>query len=149
MTAVSHPARRTPLSATLTLSGDPSGVWQCRRSAAKSLDLWGVETHAREAAVLALSELVSNAVTYGAAPIGVRLTLDRWDGTLVGEVTDAGPGWPTPRDAGRLDELAEGGRGLLLVGLLCTRWGVTRSAGGVGKSVWFCLSVPHLGLEVR
>lgn len=149
MTAVSHPTGRTPLSATLSLSGDPSGVSQCRRSARMLLALWGVETHAQEAAVLALSELVGNAVQYGAAPIGVRLELDRWEGTLVGEVTDTGPGWPTPRDAGRLDELAEGGRGLLLVGLLCTRWGVTRCAGGPGKSVWFCLGVPHIGLEMR
>ncbi|MEV5411022.1 ATP-binding protein [Thermopolyspora sp. NPDC052614] len=136
------------MSVTLSVAAHPSHVSWCRSAAAAVLDAWGVETHAKEAAALALSELVSNAVQYGSAPITVTLTLDRWEGTLVGDVEDAGPGWPTPRDAGRLGELAEGGRGLLLVGLLCTRWGVTRCASGPGKTTWFCLSVPHLGLEV-
>lgn len=88
---------------------------------------------------------MSNAVQHGRSPIDVRPTLDRWDGTLVGEVTDTGDGWPTPRDAGRLADMVEGGRGLLLVELMCTRWGVTRRAEGPGKIVWFCVSVPHVG----
>jgi anti-sigma regulatory factor (Ser/Thr protein kinase) len=141
-----HPSQ-SALSATLSLAADPAQVSWCRSAAGALMDAWGVETRASEAAVLALSELVSNAVLYGAAPIGVRLELDRWGGTLVGEVTDGGDGWPCPRDAGRLGELVEGGRGLLLVELLCTRWGVTRCAGG-GKSVWFCVAVPYLGLEL-
>ena len=142
-----HPSR-SALSATLSLAADPALVAWCRRSVSSLMAAWGVETHVQQAAVLILSELVSNAVQYGAAPIDVTLTLDRWGGTLTGQVEDAGDGWPCPRDRDLCD-LAEGGRGLLLVGLMATRWGVTRCAGTAGKRVWWCQAVPHLGLEVR
>jgi len=141
-----HPSRMG-LSATLSLDAAPARVSWCRSAAGAVLDAWGVETHARETAVLILSELLSNAVQHGAAPITVRLTLDRWEGALVGTVEDAGAGWPTPADRDPA-EMIEGGRGLLLVGMLATRWGVTRCAGAAGKRVWWCQAVPYLGLEV-
>src|SRR5690606_7498886 len=92
-----HPSR-SALSATLSLAADPALVAWCRRSVSSLMAAWGVETHVQQAAVLILSELVSNAVQYGAAPIDVTLTLDRWGGTLTGQVEDAGDGWPCPRD---------------------------------------------------
>ncbi|MGW2053676.1 ATP-binding protein [Streptomyces sp. NPDC001840] len=56
------------------------------------------------------------------------------------EVTDRAPGVPYVEQPSSgeepVDELAEGGRGLLLVEAVTDRWGVTPQKSG-GKTVWF------------
>ena len=83
-------------------------------------------------AVLMTSELVTNAVLHGQPEITLwlRLETDR----LTVAVTDLGDAIldcarPPPRQAS--------GRGLVIVDALATRWGVNRTRGRLGKSVWF------------
>ena len=104
-----------------------------------------VETHAAslpsdvlQDALLLVSELATNAVRHGAAPISVQL-LSNGDGAVRVEVHDAGTGVPVPTTPEAADA---GGRGLLIVAALASRWGVTPSASGPGKATWFELGAP-------
>ena len=76
-----------------------------------------------------MSELVTNAIRYGAHPIRLRLIHDAT--TLICEVSDTSHTAPHLRRAKTLDE---GGRGLLLVAQLTQRWGSRHTA--EGKTIW-------------
>jgi anti-sigma regulatory factor (Ser/Thr protein kinase) len=90
----------------------------------------GMGDHAADVALL-VSELVTNAVRYGDAPITVAITLD--DGVLRVDVTDTGAGdRPSRKPAG-----TDGGFGLQLVEMLAHRWGVMAGA----THVWFELDL--------
>ncbi|GHG01650.1 SpoIIE family protein phosphatase [Streptomyces zaomyceticus] len=106
---------------------DPSAVSPVRNAAAAKLVEWGLEDVAFTAE-LVLSELITNAVRYGADPVRVRLLHDR---TLICEVSDASSTSPHLRHATATDE---GGRGLYLVAQYAERWG-TRYARR-GKTIW-------------
>jgi anti-sigma regulatory factor (Ser/Thr protein kinase) len=81
-----------------------------------------------EAAVLIISELVTNAVLHsGSTVIGCTLRLD--SGLLQIEVTDQGASQREPA----ADDVS--GRGLLLVSTLSKAWGVT-PARPSGRTVW-------------
>lgn len=88
-----------------------------------------------EEAQLLVSELVTNAVRYGAPPIELQVRCAGGDRLQV-RVRDSEPRAPRPRKAG---EDAEGGRGLLLVDLVSDDWGHEDDADG--KAVWFTLRV--------
>lgn len=79
-------------------------------------------------AALLTSEVVTNALVHGQAP--VHLTVMVGDGVRV-EVWDGSPHGPVVREYGAL---ASSGRGLTLLDLLA-RWGVEETA--TGKAVWF------------
>jgi anti-sigma regulatory factor (Ser/Thr protein kinase) len=81
-----------------------------------------------------VSELVTNAIRYGGAPIQLRLIRDR---TLICEVSDTSGTFPHMRRARIYDE---GGRGLLLVAQLTDRWGTRPS--GTGKIIWAEQALP-------
>ncbi|BBB01878.1 putative magnesium or manganese-dependent protein phosphatase [Actinacidiphila reveromycinica] len=81
-----------------------------------------------ESAELLVSELVTNAVRYGAPPITLRLTLND---ALTVEVRDHRTATPSIRHARVTDE---GGRGLLIVSHLSGKWGTRRVE--EGKAVW-------------
>jgi anti-sigma regulatory factor (Ser/Thr protein kinase) len=83
-----------------------------------------------ETAVLLVSELVTNAVKYGAGP-EIVMVVDLADPVRV-EIHDTSPG-VLPRLRESVE--GQGGRGLLLVDRLADAWGVSATAGG--KSVWF------------
>ncbi|MDH6132509.1 serine/threonine-protein kinase RsbW [Kitasatospora sp. MAA4] len=95
----------------------------------------------RDGGQLLVSELVTNAVVHARVPAGrrlwVRFAVDA--AVLRIEVHDASGERPVPRQVG---ELAESGRGLLLVQALSQRWGCCPRAGGVGKVTW-CEYVPE------
>jgi serine phosphatase RsbU (regulator of sigma subunit)/anti-sigma regulatory factor (Ser/Thr protein kinase) len=112
-----------------TLSAEPSAPAYARRLVRATLPEWG-EEHLLDTTELLVSELVTNAVRYASAPIGLRLAL-REESLLV-EVADPLPDPPREREAAGTDE---GGRGLQLVHRLAHRWG-TRAEGD-GKVVWF------------
>ncbi|MGW4381132.1 SpoIIE family protein phosphatase [Kitasatospora sp. NPDC004531] len=114
-----------------TLPAEPTAVSRARRLVRHTLADWGAET-LTDTAELLVSELVTNAVRYASAPIGVRLTLGD---LLLVEISDPLPDPPRERHANAGDE---GGRGLELVRRLALRWG-TR-AEGLGKVVWFELA---------
>jgi anti-sigma regulatory factor (Ser/Thr protein kinase) len=85
-----------------------------------------------EDAVLLVSELVTNSVLHGGPPIVVAVECD---GTaLQVRVRDGGATLPQPRHAAAGDE---SGRGLELVDLLSSDWGVDPFE--EGKHVWFVL----------
>ncbi|MFE0515887.1 SpoIIE family protein phosphatase [Streptomyces sp. NPDC058964] len=112
---------------------DPAAVSGIRTSVTRQLARWGLEelTFTTE---LILSELVTNAIRYGRAPIGVRLLLDR---TLICEVSDSSTTSPHLRYAATTDE---GGRGLFLVAQLTERWGTRYTA--EGKIIWAGQTLP-------
>ena len=81
-------------------------------------------------AALGTSELVTNAILHGTPPSA--LALFTTDGLFRVEVRDANPcPAPEPRTSGH----GEGGRGLLLVAELATRWGWNSRSSD--KIVWF------------
>lgn len=86
-----------------------------------------------EAVVLAVSELVANAVLHAdATPGDIELRLEARDGTLHIEVED---GDPRPPVVGPAVAERDRGRGLLIVDRLAERWGWTPVPDN-GKAVW-------------
>ncbi|MDH6116560.1 PAS domain S-box-containing protein [Kitasatospora sp. GAS204A] len=111
-----------------TLPAEPTAVSRARRLVRGALQEWDAE-ELTDTVELLVSELVTNAVRYASAPIGVRLTYGE---TLLVEISDPLPDPPRERHAAAADE---GGRGLELVRRLALRWGAR--AEGMGKVVWF------------
>ncbi|MFJ9552073.1 SpoIIE family protein phosphatase [Streptomyces erythrochromogenes] len=109
------------------LAADPALVSRVRTAAVQRLSSWGLHESAF-AMELLLSELVTNAVRYGSAPIKVRLVHGR---TLICEVHDASSTAPRMRHAAITDE---GGRGLFLVAQLAQAWGTRYTT--TGKVIW-------------
>ena len=83
-----------------------------------------------DAVVLAVSELMTNAVEHAGTSVELRAGTD--GGCLRIEVADGSGDMPRGAEP-RPD--AVGGRGLHLVGQLSDRWDVTTTA--TGKTVWF------------
>ncbi|MGW7512168.1 SpoIIE family protein phosphatase [Streptomyces massasporeus] len=112
---------------TWQLPPDPAAVARARKMAGEQLAEWGL-AEAEFATELIVSELVTNALRYGGAPIELRLIRDS---TLICEVSDGSSSAPHLRRARVFDE---GGRGLLLVAQLAERWGSRQTA--TGKTIW-------------
>ncbi|OQR66089.1 histidine kinase [Streptomyces maremycinicus] len=113
--------------ASWNLASDPAAVAPVRAACGRWLTGRGLDDIGF-ATELIVSELATNAVRYGTAPITVRLLHDR---TLICEVSDASNTSPHLRRAATTDE---GGRGLYLVARFAQRWG-TRYVPG-GKIIW-------------
>ncbi|MCI2238169.1 ATP-binding protein [Paenibacillus sp. TRM 82003] len=84
---------------------------------------------------LLTAELTANAVLHGRAP--VRVDLER---TATGVRVAVGDAEKTPPVRRTVGPEATGGRGVALVDLLSSAWGVEQVAGG--KTVWFTLDLP-------
>lgn len=115
----------------------PRGARLARRLAVHQLHEWGVpyDSALSDTTALLVAELAANAVTHGRVPgrecelgllyaPGLHLRID---------VTDT-RGERRPAPAASPGPLDEGGRGLLLVGALATRWEVLDRV-PVGKTV--------------
>ena len=87
--------------------------------------------------MLVASELVTNAVRYGAPEI--TLGLARIRGGLRIEVGDCGETLPLLAPVVPADHSA-GGRGLLIVASTATEWGISPHNPPPGKTVWVELS---------
>ncbi|MBF9066885.1 SpoIIE family protein phosphatase/ATP-binding protein [Streptacidiphilus fuscans] len=107
--------------------GDAAAVGPVRNACVKQLAEWGLEDISFSAELI-LSELITNAIRYGAAPVRVRLLRDTG---LVCEVSDGSSTAPHLRWAATTDE---GGRGIFLVAQLAHRWGTRYTASG--KVIW-------------
>ncbi|MEV6307396.1 ATP-binding protein [Streptomyces sp. NPDC051840] len=129
----------------MRFSSTPRGARLARRLAGERLGAWGIPygSDVHDALVLTVAELSSNAVRHGhvsGRDFRLRLTAE---GTAVRiEVTDTrADRLPTQAEEGPpLDQ--DGGRGLLLVGAMCDRWGWYPRPDGPGKTVWAVMEVP-------
>ncbi|MDF5758813.1 ATP-binding protein [Spongiactinospora sp. TRM90649] len=110
---------------------DDRAVGEARRFTTRILTAWEVHDEAIYDVTLLVSELVTNAVRYGKAPITLTL---HYIGNLVRvEVTDNHPHFPSP-NVGPPDVDEEHGRGLHLVAKLADTWGFDPAPSG--KTAW-------------
>ncbi|HWC36689.1 MAG TPA: ATP-binding protein [Mycobacteriales bacterium] len=116
----------------LTLSASRQAPAQARRAVHDFAH--AVSPSAAQTAELLASELVTNAVTHGRGEVTVVMEYDG-DGLAV-TVSDDEPAMPEVANA---TAAALGGRGLRLVELLSSDWGVKPDRRGRGKGVWFRL----------
>ncbi|MGW2917630.1 SpoIIE family protein phosphatase [Streptomyces angustmyceticus] len=106
---------------------DPAAVARTRAACLRTLESWGLVALSFTTELI-LSELITNAIRYGAQPIRVRLLHDR---ALICEVSDGTSASPHLRRAATTDE---GGRGLFLVAQFAQRWGTRYTPDG--KVIW-------------
>lgn len=93
---------------------------------------------AAEDVLLVVSELVTNACLHAEGPDELWITCDRK--VIRVEVSDRGTGQPAPRTPHRAGR--PGGHGMFIVQRLCLDWGVVRTPGVTGKTVWAELGAP-------
>ncbi|MEU8530394.1 MULTISPECIES: ATP-binding protein [Streptomyces] len=131
---------------TLALGDAPGVVPLARDFARQVLRDWGwlpAATADRRAAaedvLLVVSELVTNACLHAEGP--ERLRIARGSKVLRLEVVDRGAGQPAPRTPHRAGR--PGGHGMFIVQRLCLDWGVERTPGAPGKTVWAELAAPQ------
>ena len=126
----------TPSSAATERQADlepvPASVGQARSLVRETLA--GLDSNAREVALLLTSELVTNAILHARTPVQLGVLVDG-DRTLVC-VADRLPESPALSARAHSHD-RPGGRGLALVEDLADTWGTTTYTGG--KTVWFVL----------
>ena len=117
-------------SGTLVLAPDPAAVRQARQLVQQVCAAAGADPESCDNAVLLTSETVTNAFTHGRSEARLRVDADR-DAILV-QVGDDNSRHPATvaRDPEALD-----GRGMEIVQLLASRWGVRDDT--YGKTIWF------------
>ncbi|MEV6116519.1 SpoIIE family protein phosphatase [Streptomyces sp. NPDC052109] len=113
---------------TCPLPAGPEAAPLARAAVNRRLHAWNVDEDTAFTMELIASELVGNAVRYGAPPIRLRLIRDR---ALTCEVSDASTSAPHLKHARTIDE---SGRGLFIVATLTDSWGTRYHA--EGKTVW-------------
>ncbi|WP_411150131.1 ATP-binding protein [Streptomyces sp. A30] len=117
----------------VAFTSNPACVSRARRITRAFLSLWNVNGELAENIVLAVSELVTNAIEHGTGDVGLRVRYP--DGELRIEVTDDNP---APAELRPADDEDVSGRGLFLVAVLARKWGVS----GDGRSTWCVFRVP-------
>ncbi|MFF1475044.1 PAS domain S-box-containing protein [Streptomyces sp. Ag109_O5-1] len=120
--------------ATWPLGEETTAPALARRHARRQLVGWGVDDDTTYDTQEIVSELVTNALRYGAPPVHLRLINDR---TLTCEVHDTGTSAPRLRHARTVDE---GGRGLFICAQLAQNWGIRYT--NDGKTVWTEQALP-------
>lgn len=117
------------LSVTERLPADASSAARARKLVREVLER-GEALEWEDAALLAVSEVVTNALVHAGTTIALTVRLD--DSGLRVEVSDASPHLPRQRDYA---SMAGTGRGLTLLDQSVDRWGVAPDR--FGKVVWF------------
>jgi anti-sigma regulatory factor (Ser/Thr protein kinase) len=127
------------------LAAEPVSVPAARRFVADGLSSWG-RNDLLDDATLCVSELASNAALHTSSTfmhIGLGLRRDvvrvsvEDDGAVPAQAVMPRPSFPEPGDPVELllEEEATTGRGLAIVSILSSDWGVETTRGG--KRVWF------------
>ena len=141
----------------LSLAAEPVSVSAARRFVADGLSSWG-RNDLLDDATLCVSELASNAAlhtssTFMHIAVGlhrdvVRVSVDD-DGDVPAQAVTPRPSFPDPDDAVELllEDEATTGRGLAIVSILASDWGVETTPGG--KRVWFEITGTADGHGVR
>lgn len=109
------------------LPADPAIVGHTRALVSRQLASWNLEEQA-PLTELIVSELITNAIRYGRAPLCLRLIRER---TLISEVSDGSSTSPHLRHAAESDE---GGRGLFMIAQIADDWGTRYTP--TGKTIW-------------
>ncbi|MFE0508791.1 ATP-binding protein [Streptomyces sp. NPDC058964] len=129
----------------LRLDGESGVVPLARDFTRQALYAWGWlpaagadQRAAAEDVLLVVSELVTNACLHAEGPEELFLACD--NKVIRIEVTDRGTGQPAPRTPHRAGR--PGGHGMFIVQRLCLDWGVVRTPGLSGKTVWAELGAP-------
>ncbi|MEU1852984.1 ATP-binding protein [Streptomyces sp. NPDC019990] len=129
----------------LRFEGESGVVPLARDFTRQALYAWGwlpAESADRRAAaedvLLVVSELVTNACLHAEGPDQLCITCD--NKVIRVEVADRGTGQPAPRTPHRAGR--PGGHGMFIVQRLCLDWGVVRTPGVAGKTVWAELGAP-------
>ena len=133
--------RRRSRTASRALPPDSTAPRAARGFVLERLEAWGVPVERVDDARLAVSELVTNAFLHGGGSSTVDLRLA--PGRLEVRVRQESPRLlDTPREPWHLepDEMAQHGRGLLIVDALSSAWGVEPD--GAGALAWFTLDLP-------
>jgi anti-sigma regulatory factor (Ser/Thr protein kinase) len=113
-----------------------SGVTEARHFLTGQLTSWGLDP-LRPELELAVSELLTNAVTHGSGRVELEVRCE--DGAVHAEVSDEGGGRPAVRARQADDE--PGGWGLRLVDRVADDWGTSVAPGRT--TVWLRLAVPR------
>lgn len=113
---------------TRDLPADPEAAPIARAAARRQLEAWDVDEETAFTTELIVSELVGNAVRYGAPPLQLRLIFERM---LTCEVSDTATSSPQVKHARTVDET---GRGLFIIASLADQWGTHYRT--QGKTVW-------------
>jgi anti-sigma regulatory factor (Ser/Thr protein kinase) len=137
----------------LSKTGTPSAPWRidnliqlelppsrespalARAAVAEACLRWGLSTETVETALLATSELVTNAVMHAGTPLLLAVEYDPPDLTIA--VGDGDDSFPEKRPP---SEDREDGRGVAIVERLGATWGIQRTT--LGKTVWVGVVVP-------
>lgn len=129
----------------LSFDGESGVVPLARDFTRQALYAWGWlpaasadQRAAAEDVLLVVSELVTNACLHAEGPDELRIGCD--NKVLRIEVSDKGAGQPAPRTPHRAGR--PGGHGMFIVQRLCLDWGVVRTPGTAGKTVWAELGAP-------
>ncbi|MGV9279404.1 ATP-binding protein [Streptomyces sp. NPDC003730] len=125
----------------MRFTSTPRGARLARRLVAHRLDAWGFPygTGAHEDVVLAVGELAANAVRHGHVPgrdFHLLVRVGPPGRTVRVEVTDTRTEHTPPEAVRAPGGEDTGGRGLVLVAALATRWGWHLRLGRPGKTVW-------------
>jgi anti-sigma regulatory factor (Ser/Thr protein kinase) len=111
----------------VSIPPDKGLVHGTRRITTARLRLWNVPLPIAENIVLAVSELVTNAIAHGRGDIELKVSYA--DGDVRVEVTDDSS---TPARLSVAEDDDVSGRGLFLVAVLAQNWGVNNA----GKTTW-------------
>ncbi|MDM8085270.1 ATP-binding protein [Cellulomonas cellasea] len=111
---------------------DTAAVAPARRWARERLAEAGVGGPALDLLVLLVSEAVTNAVEHADPPVLLRVDVDAVRTRV--EVSDGARAEPILRNP---PPTAEGGRGVMFVDRLASRWGTLPHADDESKTVWF------------
>jgi hypothetical protein len=123
----------TSATAAWMLAHIPQAVGTARHLACSELSSWGVGQDTVELALLAVSELVTNAVEHALPPVVLKLHRQRGGDVLRIEVSDGGC---SPRSAAwaRTGTSDEHGRGNEIINAIATAHGIYP---GNGRTVWW------------
>jgi len=125
-----------PGGVSISLDADADAPTRARRAAADALDGWPSDR--RDAVLLVISELVTNAVRYGSCDRRDRVSLAirrRGGATTRVEVVDSRARGGVVEEAARRGGAQRSGWGLPIVAELTDRWGVER---GPGRTCVWC-----------